>query len=239
MIENVRNFLSDAVFYPCSGLDGKPVKFVGGRFRSYFYVDYAIDRSAFEAACSGGPGFRGYQLEEFCDLDFEEWFGPDWSQSPSFDASELAFEFRDEFVAAARFGRLPNWPEEHGPRSFQIVFARCEAVLSYRSVFSRLQVAPRCLAHIRSGMAFGGNYSGYVEDLCRAISENPAGLPRFILSDEMGSDRRSGDYFSPIESYAPIETWDIRASRLGDGSLTLFQHRAFEGSQADIPGEKG
>ena len=139
--------------------------------------------------------------------------------------SRLHFDWSQPFVAAARFERLPEYTEDHGPPEFELIFARCEAIATFVSVFVGRGIKPRCVAYIRSGIGFGGNYSDFPQELDRALRENPAGLPEFMLYDEMGSNPRCGDYLSLVENYEQIEHWDYQTEGYGPGNVTLAQLR--------------
>ena len=105
------------------------------------------------------------------------------------------------------FERLPGYDDDHGPVAFELLFVRCEAIATFISVFSRRNIVPQCLVHIRSGIGFGGNFSEYPSELNRALLENQGGLPPFMFYDNMGSSRDCGDYLEIIEKYETVEKW--------------------------------
>jgi len=226
-MKDITQFLREAVFYPCAGVDGAPVKFLAKRFSSFFCTDYSIDRAAFETACKEN-GFRGYRVRAIDDLVVDSVFHGSWADI-GLDYQEgiarVPFDCADTFVAAAHFERLPDFAEEHGPLRFELMFARCEAIATFLSVFSRRGIAPRCLAYIRSGIGYGGNYQEFPLKLEQALRGNPAGLPEFMLYDEMGGDRGCGDFLSLVEDYEPIERRDHQTERYRVGNLTLAKLR--------------
>ena len=57
----IRRLLRDSLYYPSSGFDGKPVKYLAGKILSFVYVDYGYTRNELFAELEE-RGFRGYDL---------------------------------------------------------------------------------------------------------------------------------------------------------------------------------
>jgi hypothetical protein len=227
-LELMDDFLRNAVFYPASGLDGTPVKFLAKRFQRFFYADYSIERDSFEQECRN-PGFKGYCCTGIDDLDVEALFGCPWQEirqryqqiMDQIDQDRWA----EPFVARARFELRPEMPPDHGPRQIELILARCEAIVTYDSVFCRRRIRPQCLAYICSGLAFGGNFGEFPQYLNNAVRANSAGLPDFFLYDESAANRDCGDYIMLVDEYQEIERFDFRytdETRFG-GNLRLCQ----------------
>ncbi|MBU6401532.1 MAG: hypothetical protein KGS61_14540 [Verrucomicrobia bacterium] len=233
MPDDIKAFLRESVFYPCCGLDGAPVKFTGKRFQRYFYVDYTIKRVEFEAECRQ-PGFCGYVCQGVRDLDFQQVFG---NSAPEvrriYQDPAVQVRWAEPFVAIAEFERLPQYPESHGPARFELMFACCEAIAALRATYGRVEIAPLCLAYIRSGIGFGGGYEGFPQALMRALLANRAGPPRFVLYDHLGGNPRGGDYLSLIERYKVIERQNYRTEHYGWSNWTLA-----ELERADLHGDE-
>ena len=228
-MNHIDSFFADCVYYPCSALHGGPVKFLGKRFQRFFYADYSIERAQFDKDTKE-KGFKGYRLSKIDELTPEIVFGMSWKGIEQRYASTLSrvhFEWSNPYVVLCRFERAPNFDDAHGPVMFEVMFARCEAIASFISVFSRRNVAPKCLVHIRSGIGFGGNFSNYPRELKSALLANKGGLPAFMF---YGS-RNYGDYLDLVEKYKPVETWCYP-----DGfHLTLAKFIANDGEQFSPP----
>lgn len=226
-MNDIEQYLCDAVFYPCSGLDGAPVRFLAKQFPRFFYADYSIEREQFDNACER-PGFRGYRLCEICDLDEKAVFGDTWEhigQEYREFINKVQFEWTQPFVAIAHFQRMPEFGQDHGPENFDLMYARCEAIAAYHAVFTRRAVAPKCLAYIRSGIGFGGNYSEFPRELNHAVREYGTGTPEFIFYDQLASNPQTGDYLPLVEGYDRIQRWDYRTECYGMGNVTLARRR--------------
>jgi hypothetical protein len=224
-IEAIDHFLRRAVFYPCSGLDGAPVKFLGKRFQRFIYADYHIERETFERKCME-QGFLGYHCRLIEELDVGAFFGCSWrdiyrANQKVFD--HLYLEWVNPFLALAEFERITDYSDDHGPERFDLIFARCEAITTSASVFSRRGIAPSCVAYICSGIGCGGNFPRFPQELERVLRINPGGLPKFLLYDGLAANPRSGDYLRLIEDYTPLKRWDYR-KEVGDmANVTLTQ----------------
>lgn len=55
------DILRDSLYYPSCGIDGTPVKYLGGSLHSFIYVDYGTTREQLMDALSR-RGFYGYRL---------------------------------------------------------------------------------------------------------------------------------------------------------------------------------
>jgi hypothetical protein len=206
---DVTRFLKGCVFYPCSGLHGTPIKFLGKRFRRFLYADYEVDRQRFDEAIHG-LGFKGYRLRTTEELGPENVFGMSWEDFARRNAetiSRVSYEWRDPYLTLCRFKRDSDFDDSHGPPGFELMFACAEAIATFKAAFSQRNITPKCLVHVRSGIGCGGNFNDYPKELRIALLENKAGLPPFVLYDSFGSSSYYGDYLDLIEKYGPIERW--------------------------------
>jgi hypothetical protein len=229
----MEQFLNGSVFYPCSGLDGAPIKYVGKMFQRFFYADYFIPKSDFMWDFKY-PGCRGYKTVSLEELDVQAAFGCSWEEiarnSPDtieklpFKTAPYQWIPEAAFLALARFERSPGYTEDHGPERFEVLYAKCEAVAIFRATFNRFGVAPGCLAHIRPGLAFGGNFQGYCKVLNQVVSENPAGTPEFLLYDHLGADPGSGGCLPITSRYRTLEHWSRYHPDFGQGALYLARN---------------
>ena len=54
----LKDVLKDSLYYPASGLNGTPVKYLAGNVWSYIYADYAIERDKYLYIATSFPGHR-------------------------------------------------------------------------------------------------------------------------------------------------------------------------------------
>ena len=56
----LERILKNSLYYPSSGFDGDPVKYLAGHLHSFIYVDYGYSGDDFRSALHNA-GFRGYR----------------------------------------------------------------------------------------------------------------------------------------------------------------------------------
>lgn len=194
------DFLKECVFYPCSRVHGTPVKFLSNRFSRFFYCDYSVAKEDFLRNLES-PGFTGYRLADQQELEPTKIFGARWDvfrKKHQDTYSRLPFDSCDPYIMLCTFQREPDLTDEHGADSFQIMFARVEGIAALESAFSRRGFPPKCLVHVRSGIGFGGNHSGYPQLLEQSLHRNEGGLPQFIFHDSRAVEQRCGDHLKLI-----------------------------------------
>lgn len=234
-MNDIESFLRECVFYPCSALHGLPIKLLSSRFTRFFYADYSVDREKFNKAIKD-EGFKGYQFATEVELTPDSVFGVSWKdlrQEHHSTISRVHGEWFNPFVVLCRFERAVGFDDSHGPPSFELLFARCEAISSLKSAFSRRNIAPKCLVHIRSGIGFGGGFSEYPRELSNALLVNRGGLPAFMLYDRMGSDKEYGDYLDLIERYEECERWGYP-----DGGFVAFARLMASDGEQGAPADR-
>jgi hypothetical protein len=142
---------------------------------------------------------------EIVDIGFGSVFKGDWKNLLGDYMTQIN---RDNdfspYVALARFERLPDFPTGHGPENINLLFARCEAITTVRSVYNRRKIAPRCLAYVRSGIGFGGNFPDFPKKMCETLRDK---LPEYIFYDLVGGDPNRGDYLELIQNYNLVKRW--------------------------------
>jgi hypothetical protein len=99
-------FLANSVYYPCSGFDGTPVKFLGRRFQQFLYADYGKSLDDLNAAIRC-HGFLGYLPEDEHDVPL--------SKLANGRLAELSGNGSNQgrFARRIRFGRTPHFSDLH------------------------------------------------------------------------------------------------------------------------------
>lgn len=196
--------LKDSVYYPASGIDGDPVKYLGKQFQSFVYVDYGVGR---DTVVQELPNFAGYDLAISRELQPSNLVPRGWSP-PQFAQMNKSPEWvvqwiREPFAIWALYRRQPKYDDDHGPTGFSLLYIGGDGVATYHALFFASQITPAVICLIQPGTGWGGNWTDFNAPdgiLARFVQGNPAGCPRFLLYGGRGD----GDFYriSPWPEYA-------------------------------------
>jgi len=213
----VKEFLKTAVFYPCYAFDGTPVKILAKRLTKFFYVCGGNTHARVEEECRRYP-FDGYHCDLIETEDGRLFFGGEHGVGGG--------------VVRTIWRRDTDRPEEHGVEQFEVLFANCEGIRAFQAAYSRLNIAPYCLAYLPVCVLHGYEVPPFEQ----ALRENPGGLPRYVLYDkrQQPDGRYNVEYMQLFEEYTPIERPDHRPGRNYEPNIFLAQLTAWRGDDLDI-----
>ncbi|MEC4747533.1 hypothetical protein [Methylomicrobium sp. Wu6] len=195
--------LQDSLYYPGAGTDGKPVRWLAGNVYSFVYTDYMVSRPRFLHALNNvHSGFRGYRVLGLRDMTMKELIPNGWVPQPPnvFDGNpnEGREHFAEPFGIWGIMERLPDYPAEHGPERFSLLYLCGEGVASYQALYNSNRLKPKILFLIQHG--FGGNWTNFENPdgiFAQSVAANPVGMPDWLV----GRYRRN--YEGSRESYWP------------------------------------
>ena len=184
--------LGDSLYYPSSGFDGDPVRYLAGNILSFVYVDYGHDREEFMDVLRN-PGFRGYDLLATRSVTEQELVPLGWRPAPPTpddgDPSRYREWIKSPFCIWSVFSRGEAFPVDHGPRRFSLLYLCADGVAAFQALYVGNSVAPKAVAVIQPGTGFGGNWTDFRDPdkiLARSVRENPAGQPEILLYGGIG-----------------------------------------------------
>ena len=191
--------LQDSLYYPAAGLNGTPVKFLGGNIFSFIYADYGVSNREFLRNLNGIEkhcGFLGYTCALQREIRVGEivprgWVPPLLPEN-SYDRRFLLEQERrcDPFGHWSVWRRKPAFPPEHGPEAFSFLYLGGELNACYQALYIRNAIRPKVLAIIQPGSGFGGNWNhteGNRSFFKCVVQSNPAGMPEYLLFGGFGS----------------------------------------------------
>lgn len=212
----VAKLLDSSVYYPASGVDWRPLRYLHHHFGSFVYADYGLGRERVSEAIAKIPGFELVSVRAVTkrDLGVHTWTMPElttheqsmWSGRPD---REPAF-----------FGLWAVLNSPKGERT-SLLYLCQDGVQVFQSLFGLNRVVPACLLLIQPGHAFGGNWTNFYDHrgpLGRCVHQHPIGSPDFLLFGGIGDP---ASYRTPCwpqyrECVSPLEPgltlW--RASRV-------------------------
>ena len=195
----VQCLLSNSVYYPACGQDGKPVRFLGGFSHSFVYADYAVKRNCIVDKLMELGAFRGYQAVFGKDIGLENLQGPfefdpiEIDLRSDGDPKKYERERTKPFAYWAVFERLPDKTVEHGPDRFSLLYLGTEGVDTYQWLYASNGLYPSAVAIIQPGEGFGFNWTHFYDSdrpLARAIRANKFGRPSYLILGGYGLGRR-------------------------------------------------
>jgi hypothetical protein len=156
------DILSGSVYYPASGIHGAPVKYLGGNFHSFVYVDYGVGR---DCLVQNLDGFRGYQLVAFRDVTQGELTPNGWKQqyvrSPQCNPRHITNLKSPPFGVWSIHKRTEEYGPDHGPDRFSLLFIGGDGVATFQALYHGNHVTPAVVAVIQPGTRFGGNWTNF------------------------------------------------------------------------------
>ncbi len=207
----IGQLLSGSVFYPASGFDGRPVKYLAGFSHSFVCADWHISR---QEVLANLDSFKGYRLLFSRFVEKEELCFNSYRAIP-FKTTYYMGEFKQTtdhpqhihwprgfqpFAEWAVYERLPGFDKDHGPERFSLLFVGGEGVKTFQELYLSNNCTPSTLVLIKSD-AFTGNWTQFFDPqrvLARCVTQNPAGSPEYLLA-QYGDDKTS-----PWPTWFPI-----------------------------------
>lgn len=190
---STHELLRDSLYYPSSGFDGDPVKYLAGNILSFIYVDYGHSRDEFMKALEM-PGFLGYKvIGQPRSVTEQELTPHGWTPDPPTptdgDPSRHADWIKEPFCEWVVFQRSADVPPGHGPYRFSILYLCADGVAAFQALYVANNIAPKSVAIIQPGHGFGGNWTDYEDPkkiFARAVLNNEAGQPEILLYGGVG-----------------------------------------------------
>lgn len=220
----IRSMLAASVYYPASGLDRDPIKWLAKYFKSFVYADYGFDRETVIAALSSFHGCEVHGFREVAPSEFSSqgllakspWEDVRYGRQP------LADFVKPPFAIWAVLQRASGFVANHGPDRLSLLFIGGDGVATFDTLYRQNLSTPAVVALIQPGHGFGGNWTNFTDPdgpLARTVMENPAGTPTWLLEGGMGDETC---YERPCWSSFSTPVWSGRRST--EGTLRLWHN---------------
>ena len=188
----LQELLQDSLYYPSSGFDGDPVRHLAGNILSFVYVDYGYGYDEFMEVLKS-PGFRGYDLVAGRLVAEGELIPRGWHPNPPAhsdgDPSRYQERIKKPFCYWSIHERREDFPVSHGPSRFSLIYLCSDGVAAFQALYVANSVAPKAVALIQPGHAFGGNWTDYTNPdqiFAKSVLENASGQPDILLYGGIG-----------------------------------------------------
>ena len=181
----LRDVLSESLYYPASGTDGKPVKYMGGHAHSFIYTDYTIDEDAFKKELSGNKGFKGYHVVMQRKIERDELYPKGHKSLRLRDGESNPKHHQDKikpfFAYWAILERDDCLGDNHGPHRFSMLFLCDESVFAFYNLYRCNHCFPECVTIIQPSGVNWTDFRNPEGPLARQVLTNPAGQPHYLL----------------------------------------------------------
>lgn len=222
----LESILRTSLFYPASGFDSDPIRYLSGSARSFVYADYGRDRDEFMQAL-GGPEFHDFEVLAIREIEEAElaplgWRLPTrefWDGVPNPD------DMKPPFFRWVVMEGLDDLTVNYEPRRISLLYLCIDGVKAYQTLYVERGLAPKVIAIIQPGYGFGGNYTDFQDPkrmLGRTVMGSPAGPPKFLLFGGIGE---RADYSSPC--WPGYEHFVKDYDKFDGGYVGIWAHIAF------------
>ena len=199
------DLLENSLYYPSAGLNGTPVKFLGGNVHSFVYADYGISERQYLDNLHGrgrNCGFKGFHCVYETRLGREDIVPPGWTpplNPPDRERVARAQSGCEPFGHWSVWRRNADNEDASNPEGFSFLYFAGEMSAIYQGLYGRLGIAPEILAIIQPG-GLGGEWETMQMDnsfFKSVVRSNKAGMPRYLLcGGEGGPDHyKMPDWF--------------------------------------------
>ena len=192
----LKEILTDSLYYPACGLNGTPVKFLGGNIVSFIYADYLTKEFAFKRNLLGSKpesGFKGFKCIMHRSVTTDEIVPAGWhpKMMPT-DPRQVERLLRAQ-KNSKPFGHWSIWqkedPDADGAELFSFFYLAGEMNAIYQGLYHRLNIVPKILAIIQPG-AIGGEWECVPNDKAffhKVVKKHPSGMPPYLIYGGYGS----------------------------------------------------
>ena len=189
----LKGILRDSLYYPSSGLDGDPVKYLSGNIHSFVYVDYGIGSDELDTELNN-PGFNGYHKILSRSITEKELTPNGWQPSPPSrhdgNPGRYLNDMKKPFATWSVFQRNDGLDSNHGAERFSLLYLCADGVAALQALYLSNNCSPQCIAVIQPGHAMGGNWTDFTDptkSLATTLLNNPAGQPKILLYGGIGN----------------------------------------------------
>lgn len=147
--------LQGSLYYPASGLDGDPVRYLSRSVQSFVYADYGRERDEFMRALHG-PEFLGYEVLAMGEIGEAEIAPHGWHRPPGAACDGEPSDVKPPFFVWVVMQRPDDFPANYGPRRFSLLYLCIDGVAAFQTLYVERGISPKAIAIIQPGESFGG-----------------------------------------------------------------------------------
>lgn len=158
--------LRDSLYYPASGFDGDPVRYLAGNVVSFIFVDYGTSEDALAAELTDPRySFRGYEVIAQRNVAERELAPHGWRPILPLleDGEPTRYRewMKNPFCSWSILERDKGYPPNHGPHRFSLLYLCADGVAAFQALYLSNGESPVAVAIIQPGHGFGGNWTNF------------------------------------------------------------------------------
>jgi hypothetical protein len=192
----MKPYLHNAIFYPCSGLDGFSFRLANLikpelNIKNHILVDFSISEIDFLDQCYN---ILGYKIKKSTKLNQQDLSPKGWKPEmpPMLDiqrynqAIQECQANKNLFAYLIEFKRETEFSTEHGPEEMNVIFIKGEAIATYQALFQNWEFNPRFILFKSAGWGWGMGYEDFRDagnSLEWIIGANPFSKDSILLSE--------------------------------------------------------
>ena len=213
---DLKDILTDSVFYPASGTDGLAVKCLGQECNSFVHVDYSTSKNEFLHELKYGFQKVGYQLVGYKEVTANELnpsgFVPQIIPTKSeekrlsmdFIAERASGKFIQPFAIWAVFELVnPYVGFDHSPKieKFSLLHIGGEGAATFEILYGQHRINPKAVALINPSEGIGDNWTRFTspnarlfQSIQRNIKLYNAEMPKYFIERCLWDKPRNPDW---------------------------------------------
>jgi hypothetical protein len=176
------DILKDSFFYPASGLDAWPIKYLSDNFYSFVYADYGVQEQKFLQDLH----FKGYEIVLSREIDINNELHPDLAISFNAENIPDSIEVKNPYAYWVVAMKISD--DMEGAEMFSLLFLAVEGIKVYNRLYVDNKIAPKALAIIQPGTGFGGNWTDFMDPdglLANCVIKSDIPKPQYLVTGGM------------------------------------------------------
>ncbi len=179
LVFNLKNVLTDSLYYPASGFDGTPVKYLRGHVHSFIDVAYEETIEQLIDAIQNRP-YLGFHVIHQQSISVNKLIPNSWDFSE--DAPELQAPREEKKIKPfCEWFIFENADKER----FSLLHICAEGVAAFKDLYLRHNIKPKIIFFKRCD-GFSGNWTTFRDDrgpLASAVFSKPDLMPDYLCME--------------------------------------------------------
>lgn len=229
---NITDVLQNSVYYPASGIDGKPIEVFANEYNSFVNVDYSLCYDEVKNALESNFIPVGYKLIGIKDISKGDLspngFTPEYFSLNEHEKNRLNehkfIEDLYENSASSGFGIWAVYELDNNltgktdgkVKRFSILHVRGEGCATFEALYFENKINPKVIAIIKPAEGYGDNWTKFTDSKFRFYQlirknehVNGAEMPNSILTDFSCEDGYFWSEYALSETFPECTLYEL------------------------------